>query len=56
MKLKHAELGNLKDIADCLWKLMNQEIEKNGYSDLTFIMEGSARGIYDIITLNNIED
>jgi hypothetical protein len=54
--LENDGLGSLKDIADCLWKLMNQEIEKYGYSDLTLGLEGCARGIYDIIRLNNIAD
>lgn len=39
-----------------LWKEMNKEIERNGYSDLTLSMEGAAKGIYEIIELNDIDD
>jgi hypothetical protein len=56
MKLKHGELGSLKNIADTLWNIMLQEIERNGYSDLTLILEGSVHGVNDIIRLNNIEE
>jgi len=55
VELKNNGLGTLEQIADGLWKDMLKEIEKNGYSDLTLNLEGSARGIYEIIELNNIE-
>lgn len=54
MKLKHSDLGSLRQIADALWKQMNLEIERNGYSELTYEMESSAYGILDIISLNNV--
>lgn len=54
--LKNGELGSLKQIADCLWKHMNEEVKRHGCSDLTLALEGSARGIYEIIELNNIKE
>jgi L-rhamnose mutarotase len=56
MKLKHGELGGLKENVDVLWKVMLDEIKKHGYSDNTLTMEGTARAIYDIIKLNDIEE
>lgn len=56
LTLKHADLGSLKQIADALWREMREEIKRNGCSDLTLLIEGSARGIYEIIELNNITD
>jgi hypothetical protein len=55
MMLRDNGLGNLKQIADMLWDQMLKEVEKNGHSDLTLGMEGAARGIYEIINLNDIK-
>lgn len=52
--LKHRELGSLKQISDALWNTMQDEAEKNGYSDLTLALEGFSKGIDEIIELNNI--
>lgn len=54
LTLKHGELGGLKENAEALWNVMLQEIKKNGYSDATLVMEGTARAIFEIIKLNNI--
>lgn len=56
MELKHKELGSLTQIADALWDEMLKEIDRNGYSDLTLVMEGSVRGIHEIIEINGIKE
>lgn len=45
----------LKQVANILWRCMMKEIEQNGYSDLTFAVEGAIKDIWEIIELNNIE-
>lgn len=56
MKLEYSELGSLQNISDALWNVMVKEIERNDRSDLTLVIEGSVRGLKEIIRLNNIED
>lgn len=53
--LKDDGLGSLDEISQLLWDEMKKEIKRNGYGNLTLNMEGAARGIQDIIRLNNIE-
>lgn len=56
MDLKNEGLGSLTNIANLLWREMNKEIKRNGYSDLTLNLEGAYRGIMDIVKLNDIKD
>lgn len=54
--LKHKELGSLKQISESLWREMELEIKRNGYSDLTLSLEGAYHGIHDIIKFNNVTE
>jgi hypothetical protein len=56
MKLVNNGMGTLTQIADSLWRDMNEEIARNGHSDLTLGLEGAVYGIREIVELNNIED
>lgn len=56
MELKYGELGSLEQISNVLWDEMLKEIKRNGYSDFTLTLEGSVRGIKDIIRLNKINE
>lgn len=56
IELKYVHEKSLTKVSDALWKMMMEEIDKNGYSELTFNLEGLSRDIREIINVNKIKE